>query len=147
MNQFGAQMISGTSFQGITSIKYFPTKYFVYIRFLLQGTEKVRGLTTSGIRDRGNGNEAIWQAERFASLNELRILILEDCDVKGDFSKWSKELRWLQWRHLNLIELPHDLQSPNLIVLDLAHNKHLYCIWREKSEIQVKLSLKLMHLL
>ncbi len=111
----------------------------------MQGTKKVRGLTTSGIQDRGNGNKAIWQAERFASLNELQILILEDCDVKGDFSKWSRELRWLQWRHLNLIELPRDLQLPNLIVLDLAHNEHLYSIWPKDFEIQVKLSLNLTH--
>ena len=117
---------------------------FIYIRFLLQGTGKVRGLTTSGIRDRGNGNEAIWQAERFASLNELRILILEDCDVKGDFSKWSRELRWLQWRHLNLIELPQDLQLPNLIMLDLAHNKRLSSIWPKDIETEVKLSLNSM---
>lgn len=118
---------------------------FIYVRFASQGTEKVRGLTTSGIRKRGNRNEVIWQAECFASLNELRVLILEDCDVKGDFSKWSRELRWLQWRHLNLIELPKDLQLPNLIVLDLAYNKHLYCIWPKDFEIQVKLSLNLMH--
>ena len=63
----------------------------MYVRFVSQGTEKVRGLTTSGIQNRGKGNEAIWQAEQFASLNELRILILEDCDVEGDFSKWSRE--------------------------------------------------------
>jgi len=105
----------------------------------------VRGLTTSGIQKRGNGNEAIRQAERFASLNELRILILEDCDVRGDFSKWSVELRWLQWRHSNLNELPHDLRLPNLIVLDLTYNKHLYCIWPKDFEIQVELSLNLMH--
>jgi hypothetical protein len=118
---------------------------FIYVRFLSQGTAKVRGLTTSGIQKGGNGNEAIWQAERFASLNELRILILEDCDVKGDFSKWSVELRWLQWRHSNLIELPHNLQLPNLIVLDLAYNKHLYCIWPKDLEKQVELLLILTH--
>ena len=113
----------------------------------MQGTEKVRGLTTSGIQERRNGNKAIWQAEHFASLNELQILILEDCDVQGDFSKWSRELRWLKWRHMNLIELPQDLQLPNLIVLDLAYNKHLYCIWPKDFGMQVKVSLNLMHCL
>ena len=113
----------------------------------MQGTEKVRGLTTSGIQERGNGNEAIWQAEHFASLNELQILILEDCDVEGDFSKWSKELRWLKWRSLNLVELPRDLRLPNLIVLDLAYNKHLHYIWPKDFGMQVKLSLNLMHCL
>jgi hypothetical protein len=121
--------------------------FFIYVRFFLQGTKKVRGLTTSGIQERGNGNEAIWQAKQFASLNELQILILEDCDVKGDFSKWSRELRWLKWRHLNLIELPQDLLLPNLIVLDLAYNKHLYCIWPKHFGMQVRLSLNLMHCL
>jgi hypothetical protein len=120
-------------------------EFSTYVRFLSQGTGKVRGLTTSGIQKGGNRNEAIWQAERFASLNELRILILEDCDVKGDFSKWSVELRWLQWRHSNLIELPHNLQLPNLIVLDLAYNKHLHCIWPKDFEIQVELSLIFTH--
>jgi hypothetical protein len=118
---------------------------FSCIRFLLQGTQKVRGLTTSGIQNTRNGNEAIWQAEHFASLNELRILILDHCDVKGNFSKWSRELRWLQWRHSNHTELPLDLQLPNLIVLDLAYNKDLYCIWPKDVEIQVNISLNLMH--
>ena len=118
---------------------------FIYVRFLSQGTGKVRGLTTSGIQKRGNGNETIWQAERFASLNELQILILDDCDVKGDFSKWSMELRWLQWSPSNLIELPHDLRLPNLIVLDLAYNKHLYCIWPKDFKIHVEISLRLTH--
>jgi hypothetical protein len=120
---------------------------FIYVRFFLQGTEKVRGLATSGIQKRGNGNEPIWKAEHFASLNKLQILILEDCDVKGDFSKWSRELRWLKWRQWNLIEMPRDLRLPNLIVLDLAYNEHLHCIWPKDFGMQVKLALNLMHCL
>ena len=113
MEQIGAQMISSTCFQGIRSKSTMQQKnLLINGRFLLQGIEKVRGLTTSGIQKRGNGNEAIWQAERFASLNELQILILEDCDVRGDFSKWSWEMRWLQWRHLNLNELPRICNYP-----------------------------------
>ncbi|CAK9224471.1 unnamed protein product [Sphagnum troendelagicum] len=83
-----------------------------------QGTDTVRGLSVAGAKD-----GAAWKAETYTRMSELHFLILDHCQVKGDFSTWSKELRWLQWWSLPLSELPPTLSLLNLSVLDLTGSK------------------------
>ncbi|CAM6061269.1 unnamed protein product [Sphagnum tenellum] len=83
-----------------------------------QGTDRVRGLSVAGAKD-----GAAWKAETYTRMSELHFLILDHCQVKGDFSRWSEELRWLQWWSLPLSELPPTLSLLNLSVLDLTGSK------------------------
>ncbi|CAK9875577.1 unnamed protein product [Sphagnum jensenii] len=87
-----------------------------------QGTDTVRGLSVAGAKD-----GAAWKAETYTRMSELHFLILDHCQVKGDFSTWSKELRWLQWCSLPLLELPPTLSLLNLSVLDLTGSKSFPC--------------------
>ncbi|CAN5970163.1 unnamed protein product [Sphagnum jensenii] len=87
-----------------------------------QGTDTVRGLSVAGAKD-----GAAWKAETYTRMSELHFLILDHCQVKGDFSTWSKELRWLQWWSLPLSELPPTLSLLNLSVLDLTGSKSFPC--------------------
>ncbi|CAM6036319.1 unnamed protein product [Sphagnum compactum] len=87
-----------------------------------QGTDTVRGLSVAGAKD-----GAAWKAETYTRMSELHFLILDHCQVKGDFSTWSKELRWLQWWSLPLLELPPTLSLLNLSVLDLTGTKSFPC--------------------
>jgi hypothetical protein len=48
--------------------------------------------------------------------------------MNGDFSNWSNEVRWLQWKHLPHKKLPSSLELPNLAILDLANNNCLTCV-------------------
>ena len=65
----------------------------------------------------------VFEAEQFAKMKELKYLILNNCHVKGDFSEWSKELRWLQWRNFPFDEIPCSLKCPKLVTLDLSYSK------------------------
>ncbi|CAK9212080.1 unnamed protein product [Sphagnum troendelagicum] len=87
-----------------------------------QGTDAVRGLSVAGAKD-----GAAWRAETYTRMSELHFLILDHCQVKGDFSTWSEELRWLQWWSLPLSELPPTLSLLNLSVLDLTGSKSFLC--------------------
>ncbi|CAK9210705.1 unnamed protein product [Sphagnum troendelagicum] len=87
-----------------------------------QGTDAVQGLSVAGAKD-----GAAWKAETYTRMSELHFLILDHCQVKGDFSTWSEELRWLQWWSLPLSELPPTLSLINLTVLDLTGSESFLC--------------------
>ena len=97
-----------------------------------KGLEKVLAVSLSGVE-----HSVSWQAESFAKLRELRYLLLDGCEVDGNFSGWSEELRWLQWRHFPHEELPWNLHSPNLAVLDLSESPHLSRVWAGNFENKV----------
>ncbi|KAH9558824.1 hypothetical protein CY35_06G028000 [Sphagnum magellanicum] len=96
-----------------------------------EGTNRVRGLSVAG-----KGNGAACVAENYTSMNQLHFLLLDGCDVKGDFSTWSLELSWLQWRSLPLSALPLKLDLLKLAVLDLTDSKSLTRIWPSNSELE-----------
>ncbi|CAK9224463.1 unnamed protein product [Sphagnum troendelagicum] len=98
-----------------------------------QGTDTVRGLSVAGAKD-----GAAWKAETYTRMSELHFLILDHCQVKGDFSTWSKELRWLQWWSLPLSELPPTLSLLNLSVLDLTGSKSVTRISPKNSNDEVQ---------
>jgi hypothetical protein len=87
----------------------------------VQSSNEVVAISLSG----GGSPSTVWKAEVFAKMKELRYLLLDGCKVKGDFSGWSKELRWLQWRYFPYDKLPLDLKVQYLAVLDLANSFHL----------------------
>jgi hypothetical protein len=96
-------------------------------------TNRVRGLSVAGKR-----NGAACVAENYTSMNQLHFLLLDGCDVKGDFSTWSLELSWLQWRSSPLSALPLKLDLLKLAVLDLTDSKSLTRIWPSDSELEVE---------
>jgi hypothetical protein len=112
----------------------FSSIYCFVVLWLLQGTNRVRGLSVAG-----KGNGAACVAENYTSMNELQFLLQDGCDVKGDFYIWSLELSWLQWRSSPLSALPLKLDLLKLAVLDLTDSKSLTRIWPSDSELEVEL--------
>ncbi|CAK9200583.1 unnamed protein product [Sphagnum troendelagicum] len=101
-----------------------------------EGTNQVRGLSTFAIgRDGICANNV---AENYEGMKRLHFLLLDDVNVKGDFSNWSQELSWLQWINSDLLALPSKLKLQNLAVLDLTSNKKLTQIWPNDLEITCK---------
>jgi hypothetical protein len=74
-------------------------------------------------------------AENYIGMSRLQFLLLDGDNVKGDFSPWSRELRWLQWMHSDLSALPLELDLRKLAVLDLTSNKELMQIWPNDFEV------------
>jgi hypothetical protein len=100
----------------------------------VQGSTELRALAVRGV-DRDIASKA----EHYAQLVGLRCLLLDGYEVDGDFSGWSEELRWLQWKHCPHEELPRGLESPNLAVLDLAHSDRLTRVWARTFEPKVQI--------
>ena len=66
----------------------------------------------------------------FATMCGLQFLILEECDVEGDFFAWPKCLRWLQWsKSSKLLELPSTMHLSNLAVLNLNSHHNMTRLW------------------
>jgi len=74
-------------------------------------------------------------AENYVGMNKLHFLLLDGDNVKGDFSTWSRELSWLQWRNSDLSTLPLELNLRKLAVLDLTSNEQLTQIWPNDLEV------------
>ncbi len=58
--------------------------------------------------------------------------------MEGDFLTLSKELRWLTWCNFPIVELPTNLNLPNLVVLNLSEGKNLKCLWEEDPRTKVR---------
>ncbi len=74
-------------------------------------------------------------AENYIGMTRLHFLLLDGDNVKGDFSTWSRELSWLQWRGSDISALPLELDLRKLAVLDLTSNKELTQIWPNNLEV------------
>jgi hypothetical protein len=74
-------------------------------------------------------------AENYIGMTRLHFLLLDGDNVKGDFSTWSRELRWLQWTNSDISTLPLELDLRKLAVLNLNSNKELMQIWPNDLEV------------
>ncbi|KAH8960393.1 hypothetical protein BDL97_06G130100 [Sphagnum fallax] len=99
-----------------------------------KGKAKIRGLTLAGLK-----LATPLAAEKFARITGLHFLNLWGCQVEGDFSTWSKELRLLTWGSSSISELPATLDFHNLVGLNLSWSKNLTCLWVEALHIQLPL--------
>jgi hypothetical protein len=87
----------------------------------------------------GSDSSITCKAEPLARMKELKYLLLDGCQMNGDFSEWSKEVRWLQWRQFPYEVLPQTLNLSNLVTLDLAESLVLTHIWTEDFKIEVRI--------
>ena len=100
---------------------------------LIQGSNHVKGLYLTG----GQPHKTI-ATNKFATMCGLQFLILQECNMVGDFLAWPKSLRWLEWSHNSkLLDLPSTLHLSNLAVLDLNSNQYLTQLWPTKLGEQV----------
>ncbi|KAG6631167.1 hypothetical protein CIPAW_13G072200 [Carya illinoinensis] len=62
------------------------------------------------------------QTKAFASMKNLRLLQIDSVNLKGCFTHFSKELKWLCWHNCPLKCLPPNFHLENLVVLDMQHS-------------------------
>ena len=78
------------------------------------------------------------EASELGRMQELHLLRLDGCNVVGDdFSSWSPQLRWLQWRLNRLISFPPQLKLSHLVVLDLSWSRELRFLWEKNAHVKV----------
>lgn len=102
--------------------------------FQVQGSDVISALSVIGEK-----SGLVCQAEVYGRMKELQYLFLDGCPVNGDFSSWSEELKWLQWKYFPHGQLPLSLDLPSLAVLDLSNSKCLTQVWVRDLEQEVRL--------
>ena len=81
------------------------------------------------------------EASKLGRMQELHLLRLDGCNVvPDDFSSWSQQLRWLQWRWYPFRSFPPQLKLPHLVVLDLTRSTELKCLWERDNHVMVSLT-------
>lgn len=68
-------------------------------------------------------------AAKFQKMTAIHFLQLDGACIEGDFSKWSSNIRWLQWRATTLTKMPPRLRCLFLTHLDLSYSKKLIHLW------------------
>ena len=91
----------------------------------MQNPIKARFMNLSNI-----GRQSI-DLEDFGTIPNLHFLVLDGCRVHGNLGSISKELRYLQWKHLPLSYIPSLQSFSNLISLDFSESTMLANIWTE----------------
>ena len=92
---------------------------------VMQNSNKVRAMSLF------NGGEHNFDAKNFEEMCNLHFLILDGCNVDGNLGSISKELRYLQWRHMPQTHIPSMLNFSNLVSLDFSESTKLANTWVE----------------
>eukprot|EP01018_Ginkgo_biloba_P025637 Gb_25612 [translate_table: standard] len=113
------------------------------------GTESVRGLSlVSGETVLWNedefGNRCAWNTDSFANMKELKLLVLKDDCLQGDFGKLSQKLLFLRWRNFPYDHMPVDLHMKHIRILDVDGGK-LMNLWNDQSQFPLNLRELNMH--
>lgn len=93
------------------------------IVFFVQGTKHIRGLTLAGSKKRK------FSAKDFEKMEGLHYLVLDGCQVTGNFKRFPKRLRYLQWRAMPYSQIPPTLSLSSLSMLDLSESSKLVDLW------------------
>nr|XP_016507157.1 PREDICTED: disease resistance protein TAO1-like [Nicotiana tabacum] len=83
-----------------------------------KGSENVEVLKV----DQGTLNGVNLSTKAFEKMKTLRVLIMDDLHISGDFELLSKELRWLSWKRCPLKYIPSNFPAENLVVLDMRES-------------------------
>ena len=88
----------------------------------VQGTKHIRSLTLAGSKRK-------FCAEEFEKMERLHYLVVDGCEVSGDFKRFPKRLRYLQWRAMPYSQIPTTLDVSSLSMLDLSKSDKLVNLW------------------
>nr|XP_016497030.1 PREDICTED: TMV resistance protein N-like [Nicotiana tabacum] len=58
----------------------------------------------------------------FKKMKNLRVLIMDELHISGDFELLSKVLRWLSWKKCPLKCIPSNFPAENLVALDMQES-------------------------
>ncbi|XP_048430333.1 disease resistance protein RPV1-like isoform X2 [Pyrus x bretschneideri] len=82
----------------------------------------------SSINSASASNEIDFKAEAFRRMHNLKILMLNNINIRGSYEEFSKNLVCLSWRGFHLKSIPENFYLENLVVLDMR-NSSLQHVW------------------
>lgn len=94
---------------------------------MVQVINKVRALNLTKSKKRK------FEAKNFTKMTNLHYLILDDCNVSGNFGNISRELRLLRWRRMPSTQVPPILNFSNLVSLDFSQSTMIASTWIESN--------------
>ncbi|XP_059296933.1 disease resistance protein Roq1-like isoform X2 [Lycium ferocissimum] len=83
-----------------------------------KGSEKVEVLKVEGQALSG----VSLSTKAFKKMKNLRVLIIDELHISGDFELLSKELRWFSWLKCPLKCIPSKFPAEKLVVLDMKES-------------------------
>ncbi|KAI9104348.1 hypothetical protein K1719_022920 [Acacia pycnantha] len=90
------------------------------------GTEVIEGLSLN----LSQSGKIHFETEAFKMMKRLRLLHLEDVQLKGDYKYISRDLRWLCWHGFPLTYIPNNFYQEKLVAIDLKYSC-LKQVWKE----------------
>ncbi|XP_070661870.1 disease resistance protein RUN1-like isoform X2 [Malus domestica] len=88
------------------------------------GTGKIEGLALYSTKGTSFSTKA------FAKMKKLRLLLLSNVELNGEYKHLPKELIWLRWNYCPLKSIPDDFfNQPRLVVLHMPFSK-LVQVWK-----------------
>nr|XP_016491657.1 PREDICTED: TMV resistance protein N-like [Nicotiana tabacum] len=91
------------------------------VRDVLQGNKGSKKVEVLKVDRREFKGENL-STKAFKKMKNLRVLIMDELHINGDFELLSKELRWLSWKRCPLKCIPSNFPAENLVVLDMRES-------------------------
>nr|XP_016491655.1 PREDICTED: TMV resistance protein N-like isoform X2 [Nicotiana tabacum] len=88
---------------------------------VLQGNKGSENIEVLKV-DRGTLKGVKLSTKAFEQMENLRVLIMDELHISGDFGLLSKKLRWLSWKRCPLKCIPSNFPAENLVVLDMRES-------------------------
>ncbi|XP_028751313.1 TMV resistance protein N-like [Neltuma alba] len=85
-----------------------------------------------------------FQTEAFTKMKRLRLLRLDNVELRGDYKYISRELRWLCWRGFPVKYIPRSFYQKKLVAIDLKYSS-LIQVWKEPQLLKKLKILNLSH--
>ncbi|CAN6699623.1 unnamed protein product [Malus baccata var. baccata] len=90
------------------------------------GTGKIEGLALRLPYDYGNTS---FITKAFAKMKKLRLLLLSNVELKGEYKHLPKELIWLSWERCPLKSIPDEFFNQDKLVVLEMHWSKLVQVW------------------
>ncbi|XP_033509467.1 disease resistance protein RUN1-like isoform X2 [Nicotiana tomentosiformis] len=91
------------------------------VRDVLQGNEGSENVEVLKV-DPGTLKGVNLSTKAFEQMKNLRVLIINELHISGDFGLLSKKLRWLSWKKCPLKCISSNFPAENLVVLDMEES-------------------------
>ncbi|XP_028751318.1 TMV resistance protein N-like [Neltuma alba] len=110
------------------------------VLFEHMGTEAIEGLSLT----LSQSEKMHFQTEAFRMINKLRLLHLENVQLRGGYKYISRNLRWLCWHGFPTKYIPSNFYQQNLVAIDLKYS-NLTQVWKEPQLLKTLKILNLSH--
>ncbi|XP_028751319.1 TMV resistance protein N-like [Neltuma alba] len=104
------------------------------------GTAAIEGLSLK----LSQSEKMNFQTETFKNMKRLRLLCLDNVQLRGDYKYISRDLKWLCWHGFPVKYIPSNFYQQGLVAIDLKYSS-LRQLWKEPQLLKMLKILNLSH--